>query len=210
LIFSILSYKKKSLDFQGVLAANFLGIVVFLLGGIESFACLVVFFAAADIATRLGKKRKNNFETRGIGNIIGNGLPAFICLFGGFQFAFFGAISAAFADTLSSEIGMLSKKKPVLITTMKPVEKGIDGGVTLLGYLAALTAGIIIATTYFAFTQNIARAIIIILAGLFGTTIDSFAGASLERRKILGNNAVNFIGSGAGALLAILLSFFIP
>jgi len=40
------------------------------------------------------------------------------------------------ADTLSSELGILSKKRPVLITSLKPVPPGTNGGVTLAGIVA--------------------------------------------------------------------------
>jgi len=209
LIFSVVSYKKKSLDFQGVLVGNILGISVFLLGGIQAFSVLVIFFAVAEIATALESRRKGTkTEIRSIQNIIGNGLPALLCLFLNLPFAFFGAISAALADTMSSEIGILSKKRPLLITSLKPVKKGTDGGITLQGYLAALAGALIISIVFFYFSQNIGKAGILIIAGLGGSTIDSVLGATLERKKILNNTSVNFLGSGTGAVIAFALGLF--
>jgi uncharacterized membrane protein len=43
-------------------------------------------------------------------------------------------------------------------------------------------------------------------AGTFGMIADSLLGATLERRGILGNNAVNFISTGIAALTGFLLS----
>ncbi|MBN1940699.1 MAG: DUF92 domain-containing protein [Candidatus Diapherotrites archaeon] len=209
LIFSLFSRSKKALDFEGILAGNILGIGVFLLGGLNSFFTLLVFFLVANLATKIGRKDKTEFETRSTGNILGNGAPSLICLYFNAPLAFFGAISAALADTMSSEIGVLSKKKPVLITTLQEVKRGTDGGVTKRGYIAAAIGALIIAAIHFIFAQNIFAAIIVFLAGVLGTTIDSILGAVLERRKILNNTTVNFFGSTAGAILAFAFSLIL-
>src|SRR3989454_3874320 len=52
---------------------------------------------------------------------------------------FLSALSVAGADTLASEIGVLSRKT-VLITTGEPVPPGTDGGVSRLGQLCAVGA----------------------------------------------------------------------
>ena len=44
--------------------------------------------------------------------------------------------AATLADTLSSELGILSKTPPVLITTLRKTPPGTNGGVTLFGVLA--------------------------------------------------------------------------
>ncbi|KAG0134202.1 integral membrane protein DUF92-domain-containing protein [Tuber indicum] len=44
--------------------------------------------------------------------------------------------AATLADTLSSELGILSKTQPVLISTLRKTPPGTNGGVTLFGVLA--------------------------------------------------------------------------
>jgi len=206
-LFSFISYKKRLLNNTGIIIGDIVGIITFLLGGLVPFFAIVIFYAIAEISTKLARFNKEKHEQRTTANIIGNSGAAIIALFLGQGIAFFGAISAALADTISSEIGMLSKKEPVLITNFKKVEKGTDGGITPLGMIAGLGGAIIIGLIYFfGMNQSISVLLAIIIAGLLGTTIDSFLGATLERKKLLSNTQVNFLASSSGAIIAFLLA----
>lgn len=217
IIFSIISYKKRLLNNEGIIIANAIGIAAILYGPnrLTNFIAVAVFFIIAEFA---GIFQIKKHETRNIRNLVGNALPALIMLFminffpnnqALFELAFFGAVSAALADTLASEIGFYSKKAPILITSLKKVKPGVDGGITLLGELAALMGGVAIALIHFFIYRNIALFFIIILAAMFGTNIDSLFGATYERKKIIGNTTVNFIGSISGAFFAILFGIFL-
>jgi uncharacterized protein (TIGR00297 family) len=216
-VFSIFSYKKKLLDFEGVLVGNAVGLLAITYGPnslIDLFA-VVIFFILGEIASNYPRKKH---EQRNIWNVIGNSLPALITLaliifFPAYalllELGYFGAISAALADTLSSEVGYYSKKDPVMITTFKRVKRGTDGGITLLGEAAALFGGIIIAILYFFAYHNYSASAVIILAGLVGTNVDSIFGAVFETKKMLNNTQVNIIGSAAGAVFCLLLGLLI-
>ncbi|KAG0635017.1 integral membrane protein DUF92-domain-containing protein [Tuber brumale] len=60
------------------------------------------------------------------GDILAIGIIAHVCR----------NYAAVLADTLSSELGILSKTRPVLITTLRKTPPGTNGGVTLFGVLA--------------------------------------------------------------------------
>jgi uncharacterized protein (TIGR00297 family) len=209
-IFSLISFKSKALDLKGIILAALIGLAVFVFGGIAEFTALTVFFAAAETATKYSRaKLKTKHEIRTIQNIIGNSGAALIALFFFPKIAFFGAISAALSDTVSSEIGMLSKKKPRLITNLKKeVEAGTDGGVTRRGIASGIIGGIIIALIYFFFETNYFAVVSIALAGLIGSIVDSFLGAAFERKKMLNNMQVNFLASLSGALIAFALGIY--
>jgi uncharacterized protein (TIGR00297 family) len=219
-IFSIFSYKKKLLDFEGICIGNAVGLAAIVFGPnpLIDLAIVVIFFVLGEIASNYPKKKH---EQRTIWNVIGNSTPALIMLIlipmvnwtthSTFllELAFFGAISAALSDTLSSEVGYYSKKSPILITTFKKVTRGTDGGVTLLGESAALFGGIIIAAMHFYAYQNYFAAAAVLLAGMVGTNADSIAGALFERKGLLNNTHVNIIGSGAGAIFCLLLGLLV-
>lgn len=116
-----------------------------------------------------------------------------------------GHYSCCNGDTWSSELGILSDAQPLLITTLKPVRRGTNGGVTKAGLLAAAVAGSIIGLTFVLigfFTTRCAydvalKQLLVIpisaLAGLCGSVIDSLLGATLQfsgfcsvRNKVVG------------------------
>lgn len=205
--FSLLSYKRKSLTVRGIVFGNIVGIVVYRLGGMGSFLVTVAFFVVAECCTRYARKKLGErHEKRTTGNIFGNSGAAIIGLILGQQIAFFGAIATALADTISSEIGLLSKTKPRLITNLKPVEPGTDGGITTLGLVAGLIGAFIIGILYFYLTGNLNLLFVVGVAGFLGSIIDSFLGAFLEREGTLSNMDVNFIASLCGAGIAYFLA----
>lgn len=206
IFFSLLSFKKHSLTNRGIIFANIVGILVYRLGGISSFLVIVAFFAIAESCTRYARaKLRDAHEKRTTANIFGNSGAAVIALILGAQIAFYGAVAAALADTISSEIGMLSKSKPRLITNFKKVGIGTDGGVTLLGLVAGLIGALIISLLYFYLERNILIIWVLTIAGFAGSLIDSFLGAIFEREGRLNNMEVNFVASICGALIAYVL-----
>lgn len=204
--FSAIAYKRKSLDYEGIAVGNIIGIAMYLAGGMTAFITTVIFYGVAESSTIFARKHIerniSEHEKRTTGNIVGNSGAALLALILGSWIGFFGAFAAALADTLSSEIGLLSKKKPKLITTMQEVEPGSDGGVTLTGFMAALAGALIISGFYYFLFQDLKISLILIIAGFTGSIIDSILGATLERKKIINNTIVNFIGSSSGALIA--------
>lgn len=216
-VFSIFSYRRKLLDFEGIFIGNAVGLAAITYGPnpLVDFFAVVVFFIIGEIASNYPKKKH---EQRNIWNVLGNSLPALAMLILIIPFpqngpllelAFFAAISAALGDTLSSEIGYYSKKQPVMITTFRKVPKGTDGGITLLGEAAALLGGLIIGGIYLFFYQNPIASALIIAAAVVGSNVDSIFGGLFETKKILDKTQVNLIGSAAGALFCILLGLLI-
>jgi len=113
------------------------------------------------------------------------------------------ALVEATADTVSSEVGQVLGGRPRLLTTLRRVEPGTDGGVTILGTLAGVAAAAIVAG-FGAWALGGLKVFWISLGGgVFGLFFDSLLGATLERRGWLNNDAVNFLSTASAAAFAL-------
>src|SRR5262249_46205270 len=113
-----------------------------------------------------------------------------------FLLATTAALAEAAADTVSSELGQANGKKARLITTWQEVPAGTDGGVSLAGTASGLVAAFLVAgVACFTGLTSTKCAAISVLAAFLGTVADSYLGALLERRKLLNNDWVNFLGT---------------
>jgi uncharacterized protein (TIGR00297 family) len=205
-----LIYWKKLLRPRAIIIGLGACLYVAYFGGLGSFFSIVVFFLVGEFVTR-NIRNKYHHKPHGLRstvNIVGNIGPALIALTinpVAFNVMFFASLSAAFADTLSSEVGVLSKEKPLLITTLKPAQAGEDGAVSLLGFVAAAFGGIVFGLLAFWITHSLKWAALITLAGIVGTIFDSILGATLQRKGYLDNNTTNFVSSFAVGLFFALL-----
>ena len=114
------------------------------------------------------------------------------------------ALVEATADTVSSEIGQAFGGRPVMLMTMRRVDPGTDGGVTLLGSIAGIMGGAFVAAIgMWALRLGVSQAGIAFFAGICGLFFDSFLGATVERRGWIGNDLVNFSSTVFAAALAL-------
>jgi uncharacterized protein (TIGR00297 family) len=114
------------------------------------------------------------------------------------------ALAEAAADTVSSEVGQVLGRQPRMITTLRPVEPGTDGAISLAGTLAGvLAAGIVSGVGMLALGGGGTMFWISCAGGVFGLFFDSLLGATLERRGWLNNDAVNFLSTASAAAIAL-------
>ena len=96
------------------------------------------------------------------------------------------------ADTLASELGILSKTKPILITQpWKTVPSGTNGGITPTGLFWSSFGGLIIGVSTiildtisgisYSTTKMVQMLIFGLCCGLFGSLVDSLLGATLQQ-----------------------------
>ncbi|MFH1752429.1 MAG: DUF92 domain-containing protein [archaeon] len=208
-VVSFIALTRKWVGKKTTLIAIIVSLIVYFLGNFYAFLALVTFFLVGEGTTRLMRKNGKKHDRRNISNLLGNSGAAVLALLFGSIPAFFGCMSCALSDTMSSEIGQTSKKKPWMITTFKKVTTGTDGAVSALGLIAGLTGAIIIGIIYFLFDLNLIGMGIIIFAGFAGHLIDSFLGATLERKKVIGNTTVNFLACAVSGIITSQMFLFI-
>jgi uncharacterized protein (TIGR00297 family) len=145
-------------------------------------------------------------------------VPALAALFaattghpGLFALAVAGAFATAASDTCASEIGQVYGRRTFLITSFDPVPRGTEGAVSLAGTLAGIAASLVVGVVGAAAGLYPWPGLVPVAgAALAATTLESLIGATLERRGLLDNEAVNFLGSLAGALIAVALGALLP
>ena len=199
--FGYISYRFHVLDLQGFIAATAIGCTVIFLGGIQWFILLASFLIIASITTKYRFEQKTKFYSaqenkgaRGWRNVMANGGIAILSSLGYgltnlgiFEMMFLGAVSTAAADTLATELGLLSSNEPRLITALSQrVRHGVSGGVTLLGESATLLGSFAIALVAsvigFSGLPPLQLWMISLVSGFLGSIFDSFIGATLQSR----------------------------
>lgn len=161
----LLAYRRGSLSRGGVVGAILVGSPVFGLGGWAWGALLILFFVSSSLLSlyRTSDKRAiaQQFAKGGqrdIWQALANGsVPALlagvhsICETPFLWDAFVGSLAAVTADTWATELGVLSRERPRLVTTWAAVSPCTSGGVSLAGTLAALAGSASIALSAIGF-----------------------------------------------------------
>lgn len=103
----------------------------------------------------------------------------------------FVAFAVHTADTWATEIGILSKSSPRLVTNFRQrVDPGTSGGITLYGSSASLLGAVLIAAVFFVSALIISSStinetlllsfLLIIIGGFLGSILDSIEGAAIQ------------------------------
>jgi len=220
----VFSIHRNKLTVPAAVVGGVVGLFIYKGAGFTGLAMLILFFLLGSFATNwlITKKEKlgiaeNNGGRRTIGQVLANGgsaaiLSAIACykplLTPLLQLMIAGSLSAATADTLSSELGSVYGRKFYDILSFKKSKPGPDGVVSLEGTLFGIAGSALIALVYSIGYGLSYNTLIVIVAGTIGNLTDSVLGASLERKHLIENNIVNFLNTCTGALVCLLLYVF--
>lgn len=212
--------KKKSLSVSGATAAAAVGFLSFL-SGYRFGVVLILFYQSSSSLTKLKSSYKKSLEAdhkeggqRDHMQVLSCSLiatliaVAFMWLEGDDSLidfpsfprrsyllcAFVGHYACCNGDTWASELGVLDPWLPLLVTQpWRTVPKGTNGGMSVVGTLASLGAGVFIGLGFYGMGSLTATSdpglqpppqypVIILggLAGFFGSLLDSIMGATLQ------------------------------
>ena len=227
------TYRKRIFDLSGSLSAFLVGMIIGVCGDVLWLLVLLVFLLTSFGATKykFEWKKAEGFQEGFRGertwrNVFANGaIPTAIAALSFVaeavdpgssifskdiaSYLFVSAIAVAASDTAASEIGIVDPRV-YLITTFERTKRGVDGGVSLTGQLAAFVAAAytsVIAYVLFAFLNDSllagpATLFIPMLCGFLGCQIDSVIGATWETRGKIGKLGNNFLSILAGTMIA--------
>jgi len=183
-------------------------------------------FLLAFAATRVGRARKERMGTAelrvgrsatqvaanlGLAAVVTNrlleewaGTHGWLARAGGGLFALaLAALAEAAADTVSSELGQVMGGRPRMITTLRAVEPGRDGAISVAGTATGMAAALVVSGLGAWAVNGGARMFQVAAAGaVAGLIFDSLLGATLEQAGMLNNDSVNFLSTVCAAAVA--------
>lgn len=204
---ALLGYWRQALSVSGAVGAILVGTLIFGLGGWEWGLLLITFFVSSSWLSHYRKADKGQVaekfaksSRRDFGQALANGgLGAILAVvFARYPepllfAAFVGVMATVNADTWATELGILSRVPPRLITSGDVVVPGTSGAVTSLGIWASVAGAMLIGTVATALVQvrsllsangwslrAISYTLLAVVGGLAGSLFDSLLGATLQ------------------------------
>lgn len=250
-LIAVFSYKVKFLTLNGSIATFLLAGFIFGLGGIQWSVPMLTFFILSSILSKLRKNVNSDvesyFEKTGVRDYMqvmaNGGLGGILVIInavfpGELNYVLYvSTLSAVCADTWATEIGTWRKTTTYNILNFKPAPQGISGGISLRGTFGAFMGAIAIsiAGVWWINFNIVSYFFLVIFAGVFGSFVDSFLGATVQAQnkcgvcskitekeihcgvksdfykgyKWINNDFVNLFSGIAGALFIILINFLL-
>jgi uncharacterized protein (TIGR00297 family) len=201
LLIAILSFRVRFLTASGSVATFLLASFVYGVGGWKWTIPILTFFVLSSLLSNLGKKKKASlatvFEktsTRDFGQVAANGGVAGILVLLQYLFQnvnfypmYLGAVAAVTADTWGTEIGTFFRGKTISIISFKNVEPGTSGGISVAGVFGGMLGSLVIASSALYWVLDFKTVFVVVVGGIFGSTIDSLAGATVQASYRCGN-----------------------
>ncbi len=202
-----LGYWRGALTAGGVAGAILVGTLIFGLGGWVWGVLLIAFFLSSSWLSHYRRADKEAVadkfakgSRRDLGQALANGGLGAILAIAFARYpdpllfaAFIGVMSTVNADTWATELGVLSRVPPRLLTTGRPVPTGTSGGVTWLGTWASVAGALLIGALATALTQAesllrgdgwqwaaVACPLLAVAGGIVGSLFDSLLGATVQ------------------------------
>ncbi len=197
LIIAIITYKINALTLGGAATAAFVIFSSYYFGNWFTLAFLIfAYFLVAIIEkifkTSIQKQTQHinkKVSARDAVQVAANGGAAGVCivLYGltnqtVFLIGFMVGIGEALADSIASDIGSLSHKEPINILTFQRMQKGMSGGISLVGTSAAFSVCALFGVIYYFYSFDFIGCLAIVFVSFLGCLIDSILGISVQAK----------------------------
>jgi uncharacterized protein (TIGR00297 family) len=220
LAFAVLARLLRGVTTGGAVAGGVVCFALYKCAGQGALVALVSVFVLTWAATRAGYQRKHRLgiaerrDGRSASQVMANLAVSTLCALlysytrqSIFLVGVIAALAEAAGDTVSSEVGQAGGHDAHLITTWEQVPPGTDGGISLPGTVAGVSATLIVALVCLGMhLLTWKQALVAGVAGAAGMTADSYLGAVFERRHKLNNDLVNLLSTAIAAGIALLLA----
>lgn len=193
---TVITRRKNALTWPAVLLADGMLIYISMMSRyIEAIFLIgmyaVVFLTDIIFGKKIESATKEIHEkggTRGVKQILANGSAACVCILcyrifnnPAFLIAYYASVFEVMADSVASDVGVLSKRPPRDICTWKTVPRGISGGVSVLGLCASGTACLVMGLAAgIVLRCNGVQILNLILAPYLGMLADSVIGSLVQ------------------------------
>jgi len=198
------AYQRQALTRSGVSGAVVTGTLIFGFGEWTWGLLLIAFFVSSSALSNYREVEKQGLaekfakgHQRDIGQALANGgWGAVLAVAYAFtphlalRAAFVGAMASVTADTWATELGVLSRSQPRLVTTRQPVPVGTSGGVSVLGTAMSAAGGFFIGLVMFLLSSvatgkalnwiDLWIIVVGVVGGLAGSLFDSLLGATVQ------------------------------
>ena len=222
-----LFYRVPLMTKSGWISAGVLGSILWGCLSWQGWISVVIYLVFGSLVTKIGYKFKiqkgiaeKRGGRRGPENVWGSAATGLFfavmvnlnvanILF--YKIGFAASFSAKLADTFGSEIGKRFGRNTYLITSLRKVDRGTEGGVSLEGTIAS-ALGAIFMTSIMLLLSIITtkhQFIIVSISGFLATISESIIGAKFQKKYKLSNELVNTIQTSISSIIAIFIYIFI-
>lgn len=196
ILIAVLTYKKELLSAGGALSVFIMLVTIDYFGKWQMVVLIIWAYLSLSLIDKVFEKQieksvdgiheKSGKRVASQVWINGGAAVLSIILFGvtgrpSFMMGYVIAIGEAYADSLASDVGVMSHKQPIDICTFKPITNGLSGGISLLGSSASFL-GVFVYTVILALINKVSGTafVALIIISMLGCVIDSILGSKMQ------------------------------
>jgi len=195
IVLSVIAVYKKWLTISGAVAACWVALLLLITGGLKAFIVPGIFLISGSLLSKLNKEQKEK-EGRNAIQVFANGIIGVLFMISYslahekiYLITAIISFCISMSDSCSSETGVYCKGRTYDILSLKKMQPGLSGGISLQGTLAGLAGAIIISLVgTYVYHLSFSLFCLITLAGFTGMLTDSILGSWLQVKYNTLNN----------------------